>query len=366
MQLFRTLFAAGALLLLGACQPTKSLKTSAGNAAPKNIILLIGDGMGLTQVSTSFYFSDQPSNFARFKHIGLHQNTPTDATITDSASGATAFSTGVKTYNAAIGVDKDTIPKETILEKAAKQGKSTGLVATCTITHATPASFFAHVANRNSHEEIAADFMKSTVDFTVGGGLKFFHQRSDRQDFLPQLAEKGFQVDTSALGQHYEAAKPYIALLAADAMPKMQDGRGDFLPKATEMAIQHLDQNDKGFFLMVEGSQIDWGGHANDGQYIIEEMKDFDKTIGLALDFAEKDGNTLVVVTADHETGGLALSSLETFGRSDYNQLNPTFSTGGHTAALIPVFAYGPGAERFMGIYQNNDIFAKMMEGFLK
>ncbi|MCB0634692.1 MAG: alkaline phosphatase [Saprospiraceae bacterium] len=365
MQLFRTIFAAVALLLIGACQPTKTVNRSA-TTAPKNIILLIGDGMGLTQVSTSFYFSDQPSNFARFKHIGLHQNTPTDAKITDSASGATAFSTGFKTYNAAIGVDSDTMPQKTILEIAAAQGKSTGLVATSSITHATPAAFFAHVANRNSHEDIAADFMKTSVDFTAGGGLKFYHERSDRKDFLPELAGRGYQIDTSTLGQHYDASKPYIALLAADGLPKMTEGRGDFLPKATQMALQHLSQNKKGFFLMVEGSQIDWGGHANDGTYVIEEMKDFDKTIGLALDFAEKDGNTLVVVTADHETGGLALSSLQAFGRSDYGQINPTFSTGGHTAALIPVFAYGPGAERFMGIYQNNDIFGKMMEGFVK
>lgn len=365
MQVFRIFLTVSILLLVGACQTNKTVTTSS-KARPKNVILLIGDGMGLTQVSTSFYFLDEPSSFARFKHIGLHQNTPTDAKITDSASGATAFSTGYKTYNAAIGVDQDTTARETILETAAKQGKSTGVIATSSITHATPASFFAHVANRNSHEDIAADFMTSSVDFAAGGGLKFFHQRSDRKDFLPDLIAKGFEVDTSALGQTYNAAKPYIALLAADGMPMMTEGRGDFLPKATELALQHLSQNKEGFFLMVEGSQIDWGGHANDGTYVIEEMKDFDKTIGLALDFAEKDGKTLVVVTADHETGGLSLSSLEAFGRSDYGQISPTFSTGGHSAALIPVFAYGPGADRFMGIYQNNDIFGKMMEGFLK
>ena len=322
--------------------------------------------MGLTQISTSFYFSDEPSNFLRFKHIGLHQNQPTDTKITDSASGATAFSMGHKSYNGAIGVDADTIPHETILEYAHKIGKSVGVIATSSITHATPASFYAHVSSRNMHEEIATAFVQSSIDFAAGGGLTFFNQRKDNQDLLASLTRNNVMVDTTKLGQNYDASKPYTCLLAPDGMPKMTEGRGNFLPQATKMGINHLNQNEKGFFLMVEGSQIDWGGHANDGKYVIEEMKDFEKVIGLAMDFAEKDGNTLVVITADHETGGLALSSLEAFGRSDYGQINPTFSTGGHTAALIPVFAYGPGAERFMGIYQNNDIFGKMMAGFGK
>lgn len=352
------------LVLLTTCQRSTSIPTSKFQS-PKNVILLVGDGMGLTQVSTRFYFQEKPSNFLRFKHIGLHQNTPTNAKITDSASGATAFSTGYKSFNGAIGVDGDTISRATILEHAVEAGKSAGLLATSSITHATPASFYAHVPSRNQHEDIAMALAQTSLDFVAGGGIEFFHERSDHQDVLAMLRTKGVVVDTAELGQNYSLSKPYTALLAADGMPTMIDGRGKFLPQATEMAIKHLNQNDKGFFLMVEGSQIDWGGHDNDGKYIIEEMKDFDEAIGKVMDFAEKDGNTLVVITADHETGGLALSSLTTFGQSDYNQLNPTFSTGGHTAALIPVFAYGPGAERFMGIYQNNDIYGKMMQGFV-
>lgn len=353
------------IILFNSCQRSTSLSRSQ-NQSPKNVILLIGDGMGLTQVSTVFHFQDTPSNFLRFKHIGFHRNQPTNAKITDSASGATAFSIGYKSFNGAIGVDGDTISHTTILEHAAQAGKSTGLVATSSITHATPASFYAHVPSRNQHEDIAMALAEHPVDFVAGGGIKFFHERTDSRDLLATLGRKGVVVDTAELGANYDAAQSYTALLAADGMPMMTEGRGKFLPKATGMAIEHLNQNDQGFFLMVEGSQIDWGGHANDGTYVIEEMKDFDETIGLVMDFAEKDGNTLVVITADHETGGLALSSLTTFGSSDYNKLNPTFSTGGHTAALIPVFAYGPGAERFMGIYQNNEIYGKMMEGFLK
>ena len=155
-------------------------------------------------------------------------------------------------------------------------------------------------------------------------------------------------------------------LLAPDGMPKMQENRGDFLPNAAQLGIDFLN-NDNGFFLMVEGSQIDWGGHANDSEYVIQELLDFDKVIGKALDFAEQDGNTLVVVVSDHETGGFTLSSrtieFETgIKYSDYSKIDVTFSTGGHSAAMIPVFAYGPGAEEFKGIYENTEIFHKLMQ----
>ncbi len=353
-------------MLTNACNnPTeKSTSVTLDKQQPKNIILLIGDGMGLTQVSTSFYFNDQKSNFLRFKEIGLHQNTPIGAKITDSAAGATAFSAGVKSYNGAIGVDKDTQSVETILEILSQKGLSTGVVSTSSITHATPASFYAHVKSRGMQEEIARELMDSEVDFFAGGGTKFFCERKDKADLLEGLKLKGFTVDTTKLTKkELSINHKYAYLLGRDYMPKMEQGRGDFLPDATHLALDYLSQDPEGFFLMVEGSQIDWGGHANDANYIIEEMKDFDKVIGKALDFAEKDGNTLVVVTADHETGGFALSAAKVRRQDDYRGLAPTFSTGGHTAALIPVFAYGPGADRFKGIYQNQAIFGKMLAG---
>ena len=347
---------------LAACTTTQTA-TSGSLKKPKNIILLIGDGMGLTQVSTAYYYQDTPSNFSRFKHIGLHQNEPTSHKVTDSAAGATAFSAGVKTYNGAIGVDRDTVSVPTILEMVAADGWSTGVVATSSIQHATPASFYAHTASRQSYEEISRQLVDAPVNFFAGGGLEFFAKRSDGINYVDSLIQRGFQVDTNTLGNaKLDINKKYGFLLAPDGMPKMQDGRGDFLPKATEMAIQHLSQDKDGFFLMVEGSQIDWGGHANDAEYVIQETIDFDQTIGKALDFAEKDGNTLVIVTADHETGGLSLSAATVFGQGDYTKITPSFSTGNHSAALIPVFAYGPGAEHFMGIYQNSDIFDQMLK----
>lgn len=331
---------------------------------PKNVILLIGDGMGLTQMSTAFYYQDKTPSFTRFQHIGLHQNEPTDATITDSAAGATAFSTGYKSYNGAIGVDGDTVSRKTILEIAAGRGQATGVIATSSITHATPASFFAHVKSRGMAEEIAAQLPAAPVDFFAGGGIEFFARRGDGKNYLDSLAAYGYSMDTTGLTvpATWDYTKKYGYLLASDGMPKMSEGRGDFLPDATAMAIEYLSQDKDGFFLMVEGSQIDWGGHANDGDYIIEEVKDFDKAIDAALDFAEKDGNTLVIVTADHETGGMSLSAAEVRMQRTYEHLQPTFSTGGHSAALIPVYAYGPGAAKLTGIYQNNDIFSLMLQ----
>ncbi|MDH5598747.1 MAG: alkaline phosphatase, partial [Cyclobacteriaceae bacterium] len=157
----------------------------------------------------------------------------------------------------------------------------------------------------------------------------------------------------------------YAYFLAPDGMPRMLDGRGDFLPDATNQALKYLSQNEKGFFLMVEGSQIDWGGHANDSEYLTTEMLDFQKAIKVALEFAEKEGNTLVIVTADHETGGFTLSSTPTqmeggMVGSDYDKITPTFSTSGHSATLIPVFSFGPGSEDFGGVYENTKIFDKM------
>ncbi len=350
------------LVFIISCSP-KINKTPSSSQA-KNIILLIGDGMGIAQLSSVYYYSDQTSNFSRFKHIGLHQNQPVGMKITDSAAGATAFSTGYKSYNAAIGVDKDTIPRETILEWAAKNSKRTGVIATSSITHATPASFYAHVANRNSHEDIAQDFVDTPVDFAAGGGLTYFAKRTDGQNLVEVLESKGVVVETKKLNNEHLPNNKYTYLLGSDSLHSKVGGRDDFLPKSTELAINFLSKNKDGFFLMVEGSQIDWGGHSNKADFLIEEVKDFDLAVGKALDFAKKDGNTLVVVTADHETGGFALSATEVFGQRNYGGITPTFSTGGHTASLIPVFAYGPGAEHFMGIYENNEIFKKMMDSF--
>ncbi|WP_418603733.1 alkaline phosphatase [Hwangdonia sp.] len=332
----------------------KTIKT------PKNVILLIGDGMGLTQVSSSFYFGNESSSFERFKQIGFIKTSSQSHLITDSAAGATAFSAGIKTYNGAIGVDQDALAVPLITHKAAQAKVVTGVISTSSITHATPASFFAHVKSRNMQEEIAAQLPGSEIDFFAGAGNDFFFKRKDKLDLGALFSENGFIVDTVSLQkpQNFNLDKKYGYLLAPKHMPKMSEGRGDFLSQATRLGVEYLSQNNQGFFLMVEGSQIDWGGHANDSEYIVEEVKDFSKVIGEVLDFAEKDGNTLVIVTADHETGGYTLAS----ENGDYNKIKGSFSTGGHSATLIPVFAYGPGSESFQGIYENHAIYHKIIQ----
>jgi len=331
---------------------------------PTNIIFLIGDGMGLSAVSTTVYYGDQVSEFGRFKEIGLINTSSATHKVTDSAASGTAMASGTKTYNGAIGVDTSQVDIKNISEVVAELGWSTGVVSTSSITHATPASFYAHVEQRGMEEEIASQLLDSEIDFFAGGGIDFFNKRSDGKDLFTWAAEKGFIVDTSALASpgSLSSDNKYGFVLAAGGMLPVLQGSKDFLPNATALAIEHLSQNNQGFFLMVEGSQIDWAGHDNDTEYLISEMLDFEKSIAVALDFAAKDGNTLVVVTADHETGGFTLSAKqnEVTGYSDYRDIGPTFATGTHSATLIPVFAYGPGAEAFKGIYQNTDIFHKM------
>lgn len=322
---------------------------------PKNIVLLIGDGMGLSEVSAAIYYKDGNPNFERFNTIGLSKTSSASDLITDSAAGATVFSTGVKTYNGAIGVNKDTIAVPTIVEQLSKDGFSTGIVATSSIQHATPASFYAHVKSRRMYEEITEFAPNSGVNFFAGGGLKFFNKRTDGKDLLAEMKANGYDVFTDKLPKT-PSENNEIILLAEDGMPKMSEGRGDFLPNATKLALEKLAKNEKGFFLMVEGSQIDWGGHDNDADYLIEELLDFDKTIGEVLDFAKKDGETLVIVTADHETGGFTLSS----DGKNYNKIKPTFSTTGHSGTMVPVFAEGPGASLFNGIYESNEMYFKM------
>ena len=331
---------------------------------PTKIIFLIGDGMGLSAVTTGFYYGEQPSVFTRFKEIGLQQTSSAKEKVTDSAASGTALATGTKTYNGAVGIDTFLTPHQSIAELTASMGWSTGVVATSTISHATPASFYAHVEQRGMEDEIASQLLNSEIDFFAGGGLARFIARADSSNILPLAAEKGFLVDTTQLAAAgtLEANKKYGFLLAQGGLPPMIQGRGDFLPDATKLAISYLSQNLEGFFLMVEGSQIDWAGHANNAEYLVGEMLDFEKTIAAALDYAEKDGNTLVVVTADHETGGLALAAknVEGIPYANYAEIEPVFATTGHSATLIPVFAYGPGAENFKGIYENTEIFHKM------
>ena len=350
------------ILLLGCCIAISAISFAQNSETqPKNIILLIGDGMGLSEISAAQFYGKKKSNFDKFNTIGLIKTSSSQQLVTDSAAGATAFASGKKTYNGAIGVDDDKKPLRNIVDYASNKGMATGLVSTSSIVHATPASFFAHVDSRRKYPEIAAFLPNSEIDFFAGGGLQFFDRREDGRDLVQSLKDKGFDVTKDKLTQT-TSLKKQAFLLADDEMPKMLEGRGDFLPEATALALHHLSKNKNGFFLMVEGSQIDWGGHANDADYLVSELLDFDKTIGVALEYARKHKNTLVIVTADHETGGFTLAA----DGSNYHKIEMKFSTGGHSATMIPVFAKGPGAKKFAGIYENTEIYTKMVSSLNK
>ncbi len=328
--------------------------------APKNIILLIGDGMGLTQISAGLYMNNNQLHLEDFPVIGLHKPYAFDKLITDSAAGATAFSCGVKTYNGAIGVDADTLPVTNILEEAEARGMATGLIATSTITHATPAAFIAHVSSRRMMEEIATCFLKTELELFVGGGLKYFNRRkSDDRNLVQELEQRGYRVSNHVLEDFDQMAIDYnkpLAYFTADADPLPAAQGRDYLLPASKLAPLFLKKaSQKGFFLMIEGAQIDWGGHANNSDYIISEMIDFDRAVGAVLEFAKNDGETLVIVTSDHETGGYAINPGSKMG-----DIKGAFTSDYHTATLIPVFAYGPGAQFFSGIYENTAIHHKM------
>lgn len=351
------------LIILGGCKTTQQATTDHGPVShPKNIVLMIGDGMGLTQISAGLYANNNRLNIERFPVVGLHKAYSSNDLITDSAAGATAFACGKKTYNGAIGVNTDTVAMPTILEEAENHGLATGLIATSTIVHATPAAFIAHNKLRQNYEDIATDFLKTDIDYFVGGGEKFFNARTlDNRDLVRELKAKGYTVSdyqNDDLNKIVLNKNMKFAYFTADEDPPTAGQGRDYLPLASDKAVRYLQRrSEKGYFLMIEGSQIDWGGHANNTQYIINEMLDFDQAIGKVLDLAAKDGQTLVIVTADHECGGFSIN----YG-SKMGKIEGKFTTQGHTGDLVPVFAYGPGAELFSGIYENTAIYDKMMQ----
>jgi alkaline phosphatase len=341
---------------LMSCQ-THVIDKNAEDKQPKNIILLIGDGMGLAHLEAAMTASNKTLNIERCSETGFAKTSSSDEYITDSAAAATAIACGKKTYNGAIGVDSLGNNVKSILEYAEEAGLATGLVATSTITHATPASFIAHDDSRQHYEAIARDFLETDTDVFIGGGLSHFDNRKDSINLVEILEINGYQIalNTQEL-EHINSGK-LVGLLNDKSMPRMTEGRQEMLLKSGEKAIEILSQNKKGFFLMIEGSQIDWGGHDNDIEYVVTELLDFDQVVGAALDFAQQDGNTLVIVTADHETGGLAILGKDIMK----DPLATKFSTTHHTAVMVPVYAYGPQADKFAGIYENNTLFHKMM-----
>ena len=328
-----------------------------GSAQEKspNIILMIGDGTGLAQITAGMYANGNKTHLESFQVIGLQKTHSANALVTDSAASGTAMACGVKTMNGVVGIGMDNAHKESILAWSKKKGYSTGLIATSSIVHATPASFYANVISRKQYEDIAFQMSVSDVDFFIGGGKKHFNRRKDNRNLLNEMKDWQF---TSSLKAFDESTKAHVGYFTSDDEPvSIVEGRKPDLNKGTNSMLKKLTAKEAPFFLMVEGSQIDWGGHANDLRYITSEFKDFNDAIGEAVAFVKENPNTLLIVTADHETGGLGLSS----GNIKNFRPKGGFVTGGHTASMVPVFAMGAGAEAFAGIYENTAIFDKML-----
>ena len=351
-----TTFVAAALLFACATAPQPGLRTE--SARPTRVVLLIGDGMG-TAHWTAARSASRGLAVERFTTAGLVDTRSTSSWITDSAAGGTAYATGVRTFNGAIGVGPDSLPVPNVLEVVRARGWATGIVATSSVTHATPASFVAHVPSRAQEFDIAADIVRSQVDVFLGGGTRWFDRavRPDSSDLLGTVrSTHAFVASAAELAALDLASTTRLAgLFTENEMPPAPE-RTPALAEMTRAALAVLARDPDGSFLMVEGSQPDWQAHDNAPiEALTAEVLDFDAAIGVALDWADANPGTLVLVVADHETGGLAV---ELTPDSVHVQGEPRrpfadYTSTGHTGGMTPLFAAGPGAHLFGGIKDN-------------
>lgn len=363
----------------------------------KNVIYLIGDGMGFGAVSSLLLSEDEVTGFEQAPVIGLSETCSANNYVTDSAAGGTALATGTRTNNGYVGADPEGNQLTSILRKAQAMGKKTGIVVNTTLTEATPASFYAGVTSRKMVFDIAKQFTESNVDVAIGGGLDHFIARPDSLDLTATLIEKGYDVFLNwetVLGTDSEkfvgilplydlhrreenngtasAAEGQEVCLAAQLASLNEDVNAThlseptvYLEKATVKALDILSRNNKdGFFLMIESAIIDGYGHNNDSDGMIVEMKEFNRTLQNMIDYVNNNPETLLVVTADHETGG---TGVYYNGHKPGNEgpVKLNFSTSGHTGTVVPIFAYGPGAENFAGLMKNTDV-PKKIEALMK
>lgn len=333
--IFHTSATSLSLLLLLSCSTTPSpLPQVSGDKKVKNIIFLIGDGMGPQQLALLELYT-QYAHGAKYRHSAmdrlrrsgvttLMQQRPAQNLVIDSACSATQMATGVEALSEVIGLGPDGKSAETILEKAVKMGKSTGLVSDTRLTHATPASFAAHVPHRSMENEIAMQMIHSKANILFSGGLRHFipqsqkgSKRKDDINLLDQAKKLGYDVALNKSQMQKSDSTHILGLFTSSGMPdgientQTENLSTRQIPTLTEMtlkALEVLEKNPEGFFLMVEGGQIDWASHANDAGWLLHEMLKFDKTVKVVMDWAKNRDDTLIVLTADHETGSFGLS----------------------------------------------------------
>ena len=327
---------------------------------PKSIIFIIADGTGIGQYTLSYY-ANGPFAPARFEHVGLVSTHPNDGQcssscrrVTDSAASGTALSAGLKTYNGAIGVDRDTIAVKTMLEFAEESGMATGLVATSTITHATPASFAAHVDYRKKESEIAIQYAQQEIDVILGGGRKYWPD-----NLIAEYEKRGAQFINN-IDSNLDENKRILGLFSENAMPTVYEGRSPTTTEMAKLAISRLEKNQEGFFVMIEESQIDWGGHSNSAEYIQGEMASLNDLVNYCLDYQETHPDVLVVLTADHECGGVAVHD------GQDSNLDIRFTSDYHSANFVPIWSTGPGSEVFDAFMDNTEIGKQLISYILE
>ena len=324
------------------------------NIKAKNIILFIGDGMGPNQVALARFSvggANHRLSFENFPVTGIVLNHSAQNLYTDSAASATTWAAGVKTKNGYLSVDSDNKFLPTIPELLSTKGYLTGLVATSSITHATPAAFYAHINSRSKHKKIAEMLVESDIAIALGGGSEFFKMPLSNEAI--HIINNGDSLDENNLIEYSRV----LGLFGEDGLDRRLSPPTQL--KMTETALDFLDSktlNCPGFFLMSEGSQIDWAGHDNNVKYMLAEFADFDDSIAAAIEFAKQDKETLILVTADHATGGLVLQ------KPRGSSVRAQWTTTSHDLSSINIYAYGPGAEKFSGVMDNTEIFDRMLQ----
>lgn len=321
----------------------------------KNVILMIGDGMSLMHVYSAWTANRGRLWLENAQYTGLSKTWCLDRLITDSGAGGTALATGHKVLYHSVGVDKDGRPLTTLIDVAKGLGKDAGVAVTCRLWDATPCDFCCHNTDRDDEEGLVGDYPDCGADFVFGGGAQKFTGRKDGRDIFAELESKGWRV-MRTVDELMSCSEGRVFCVPYDVDTPLPDERGDLLARASLKGMELMNRNKNGFFMMIEGSQIDDYGHFNQIDLLIKETLDFDQTVGKVMQWAAKDGETLVVVTADHETGGLTLVD----GSKEEGRVECAFSSRGHSGVMVPVYAFGPGAEQFTGIMENADIFWKI------
>ena len=304
--------------------------------------------MGLEQVSCAWTLNKGKLNLDNMPYIGISRTYSASDLITDSAAGGTALAVGEKTANGFVGCTPAGEPLYSMLVKAQKLGKKTGVVVTCHMADATPCDFCCHDDDRYHYDEIIADYTECGMDFIAGGGRDYFGpKRQDGRDIVAEMKTKGYNYATTE--EELKASPlPVLGLLADDNLPVASE-RGEMFRGMVARALELLSDGDKGFAMMIEGSCIDDWQHENNIGLAMEELLDFDRTLGDVLQWAAADGHTLVVVTADHATGALTLQD----GNLAEGKIGVAFGNQSHNGIAVPVYAWGPGSDAFTGIREN-------------